>query len=164
MNRITYLGAFVVSTLVLSLGTLFACAAIAVPARWPLAVILLGIGIGVAGWSTFSYRKWADAQPAVLAARITDLAASHQGEVALAQIMSAFNVTASAAQAGLDVLMDNSVCQRDRRHEQGVFIFPGLKEHKVERKCPFCGAAFPVKQPLHKCPNCGGNLELVKNS
>lgn len=163
MKRITYLGAFVVSALLLGLGILFACAASAAPARWPLAIVLFGVGVAGAGWSAFSYRKWADTQPAALAARITDLAAAQQGEVTLAQIMSAFDVTASVAQAGLVVLTNNGVCERDKHGEQEVFTFPGLKERKVERRCPFCGAAFPVKQALQKCPNCGGNLELVKD-
>jgi Zn finger protein HypA/HybF involved in hydrogenase expression len=162
MKRIIYLGAFVLSALLLGLGILFACAASAAPARWPLAVALIGIGLVGAGGSAFAYRRWADTQPDALAARITDLAAAQQGEVTLAQIMSTFNVTASAAQAGLDVLANTGVCERDRHGEQDVFTFPGLKEHKVERRCPFCGAAFPVKQALQKCPNCGGNLELVK--
>jgi rRNA maturation endonuclease Nob1 len=77
--------------------------------------------------------------------------------------MSAFDVTASAAQAGLEILMQNGACQRETRGEQEIFTFPGLQEHKVERRCPFCGSAFPVKQSLQKCPNCGGNLELVKS-
>ena len=45
MKRITYLSSFVASTVALILGLLFACAAIAVPARWPLAMVLLGIGV-----------------------------------------------------------------------------------------------------------------------
>ena len=163
MKRIAYLGVFVISALALSLGMLFACAAIAVPGRWPLAIVLLGLGAVGAGWSVFSYRKWANTQPAALAARITDLAASHQGEVTLAQIVSAFDVAVPVAQAGLDVLIQNGECRHEMHGEQDIFILPGLKEHKVERRCPFCGAAFPVKQSLQKCPNCGGNLELVKN-
>jgi hypothetical protein len=163
MNRITYFSGFIISVLILALGLLFACAAIAVPARWPLAMMLLGVGAIGAGWSAYAYRKWANRQPAALAARITDLAAANRGEVTLAQIMASFDVTASIAQAGLEVLIQNGQCQRDRVGEQEVFTFPGLKEHKVERKCPYCGATFPVKQSLHKCPNCGGNLELVKD-
>jgi len=43
-----------------------------------------------------------------------------------------------------------------------VYVFPNLKESKVERRCPYCGAQFPVKQALAQCPNCGGNLELKR--
>ncbi len=163
MKRISYLSIFIVSILTLALGLLFACAAIAVPARWPLAIILLGVGAIGAGWSAYAYRQWAAAQPAALATRITDLAAANQGEVTLAQIMSSFEVTASVAQAGLETLIERGTCQRDRVGEQEVFVFPGLQAHKVERKCPFCGATFPVKQSLQKCPNCGGDLALIKS-
>ena len=163
MNRVTYLGIFVASGAVMALGMLFACAAMAAPARWPLAIVLLAIGAIGAGWSAYAYRKWANRQPATLAAHITDLAAANQGEVTLAQIMSAFDVTASTAQAGIEVLIQHGECQREFRGDQEIFVLPGFKEHKVERKCPYCGATFPVKQSLQKCPNCGGNLELVKN-
>ncbi len=163
MKRIVYPGVFGAAALVLGLGMLFACAAIAVPARWPLAIVLLALGAAGAGWSAYAYRRWKETQPAALAARITDLAAQNQGEVALAQIMSVLDVTASAAQAGIDTLVQNGACLHEARGEQEIFTFPGLKEHKVERRCPFCGSAFPVKQSLQKCPNCGGNLELVKN-
>jgi hypothetical protein len=163
MNRVIYLGIFVASGVVLALGLLFACAAIVAPARWPLAIVLLAIGAIGAGWNAYAYRKWADRQPAALATRITDLAANHQGDVTLAQIMSAFDVTASAAKAGLDVLVQHGECQRQMHSEQEIFVLPGFKEHKVERKCPFCGTTFPVKQSLQKCPNCGGNLELIKS-
>ena len=163
MKRVAYLGIFIISGMLLAVGVLFACAAIAVPARWPLAIVLLVIGGIGAGGSAYAFRKWSDRQPTVLAARITDLAAANQGEVTLAQIMSACDVTASAAQAGLDVLVQHGECQRELRGEQEIYVLPGFKEHKVERKCPFCGATFPVKQSLQKCPNCGGNLELIKS-
>lgn len=127
-----------------------------------LAFILLGLGVIGAGWSAFSYRQWSNVQPAALAARITDLAAKNDGELALSQIMSSLDVPASVAQAGIDELMAKGQCQREARGQQIFFIFPGLKEQKVVRKCTYCGNTYPVKQSLQKCPNCGGTLELVK--
>ena len=162
MNRLTYGGVFAVSVLILGAGVLFLCAALSVPARWPLALVLLVLGGGGAAWSAFAYRKWTDRQPATLAARITELAAQNSGEVSLAQIMASFEVSAEVAQAGLNVLAEQGACRREPQGEQIVFVFPGLKEHKVERRCTSCGSTFAVKEPLHKCPNCGGNLELVK--
>jgi hypothetical protein len=43
------------------------------------------------------------------------------------------------------------------------YAFPGLEETKVVRRCAYCGNEFSVKTPLHKCPNCGGDLELVRD-
>ncbi len=162
MNRWVYLGVFIGAALILGLGVLFLCAASIEPTRLPLALVLLALGAGGAAWSAWAYRKWASAQPAALAARITDLAAANDGETSLAQVMSACDVPASAAQAALAELLAKGQCRREPRGEQIFFIFPGLKEQKVVRRCAFCGSQFPVKQALQKCPNCGGQLELVK--
>jgi Zn finger protein HypA/HybF involved in hydrogenase expression len=162
MNRLVYLGVFIVSALILAVGVLFLCAAITVPERLTLAIVLLVIGGAGAGWSAFSYRRWADVQPAALASRVTDLASQNDGELAVSQIMSAFDVQTSAATAALEELTQKGQCRREARADQVVYVFPGLKEHKVIRRCAFCGSTFPVKQALQKCPNCGGNLELVK--
>jgi hypothetical protein len=164
MNRIIYLGVFIVSALILALGVLFLCAAITVPERLPLAIILFLLGAMGAGWSALSYRRWADIQPAALAARITDLAVANDGELALSQIMSAFDVPAPVATAAIEELAQKGQCRREARADQVLYVFPGLKEHKVVRKCVYCGSTFPVKQALQKCPNCGGNLELVTQS
>ncbi|MCL4393598.1 MAG: hydrogenase maturation nickel metallochaperone HypA [Chloroflexi bacterium] len=162
MNRLVYLGVFVASALILAVGVLFLCAAMTAPGRLLLAIVLLAVGAAGAGWSAFSYRRWAGVQPAALAARVTDLAAQNGGELAVSQIMSAFDVEASAATAAIEELRQTGQCRREPRADQVVYVFPGLKEHKVVRRCAFCGSTFPVKQALAKCPNCGGNLELVK--
>ncbi len=161
MNRAIYLIVFAASALVLALGVLFLCAASAVPERMPLAIILLVLGAAGAGWSGWSYRRWASVQPASLAASITDMAAQNNGELALSQVMSEFGVTASTATAALDELVNRGQVRREARADQVMFVFPGLKERKMIRKCAYCGSTFPIKQPLHKCPNCGGNLEIV---
>ena len=56
---------------------------------------------------------------------------------------------------------DVSVAEGLRR--LGHRVFPGLKESKVVRRCAYCGNEYTVRKPLHKCPNCGGHLEIVKN-
>ena len=162
MNRFIYLGVFLFSALILALGVLFLCASSLEPGRMVLAVVLLGLGAIGAGWSAFSYRKWASVQPAALAARITDLAAGNDGEVSVSQVMSSCDVSASVAQAGIDELLAKGQCRREPRGDQIFYVFPGLKEQKVVRKCSYCGNTYPVKQSLQKCPNCGGTLELVK--
>ena len=53
-------------------------------------------------------------------------------------------------------------CRRERGPEKDLYVFPGLVEVKVARRCAYCGSEFSVKKPLHKCPNCGGELELVR--
>ena len=161
MNRILYIGVFLVSALVLALGLLFLCAAATVPGRAPLAVILLALGAIGAGWSARGYRRWRDLQPEQLAPRITLLAAENQAELSLAQIMSSLGAPADAALRAVESLAQRGECQREPREGKMIYVFPGLKERKAVRRCKYCGSEFPVKQPLRKCPNCGGQLELV---
>ena len=162
MNRMVYLAVFIGSALVLALGLLFVCAALTVPERWLLAIPLLIVGVVGAGWSAYAYRKWANVQPAALAMRITDLAAAHDGEIAVSQAMSALDAPAAAVQAAFDELDHQGQCHREQRGDQVFYVFPAFKEHKMVRKCPYCGSTFPVRQAVQKCPNCGGNVELVQ--
>ncbi len=161
MNRTIAIVAFIGSILVLALGLLFLCAASVVPGRLPLAIVLLVIGAVGAGASALFYWRWTNLRPGALAVRITQLAAENNGEVTLAQAMSALGISETAATPAFQALIDKGQCQRERRGEEVLYIFPGLKEHKVVRRCVYCGSTFPVKEPLQKCPNCGGNLELV---
>ncbi|MGE5140524.1 MAG: hypothetical protein ACM3JD_13735 [Rudaea sp.] len=162
MNRTLYLGVFLVSAVLIALGLLFLCAAVSLPERMPLALILLFIGAIGAAWSGLSYRRWRNLQPDELASQITALAAKNKGELAVTEVMSAFAAPADAVNSALGMLLDKGQAHREHRADRIVYVFPGLKEHRVVRRCMYCGSTFPVKEPLHKCPNCGGELELVQ--
>lgn len=162
MNRTVYVGVFVVSAVLIGLGLLFLCAAVSVPERMPLALILLVIGAIGAAWSGLSYRRWRNLQPDELASQITALAAKNKGELAVTEVMSAFAAPAEAVNSALGTLLDKGQAHREHRADRIVYVFPGLKEHKMVRRCMYCGSTFPVKEPLYKCPNCGGDLELVQ--
>ncbi len=164
MNRIIYFAIFFASTFVLGLGLLFLCASAMVPERMVLAVILLGLGAIGAGWSAFAYRRWLNMQPSALAVQITSLAADNNGELALSQVMSSFGATELDAAAAFAELVQKGQCRREARADQVIYVFPGLKERMMVRKCAYCGSTFPVKQALQKCPNCGGALRLATDN
>jgi len=147
----------------LALGLIFLCAATANPGRLPLSVILLVIGGGVAAWAALTWRRDQQLEPERLADSIIDLARTGGGaEVSLAQIVAELNVPTEAAQRALGVLERRGECRRERRADKDIYVFPGLVEVKVVRRCAYCGSEFSVKTPLHKCPNCGGELELLR--
>ncbi len=162
MTRISYLIGLVVSVIVLALGILFLCAAISVPERWPLALVLLVAGAIGAGANAYLYRRYTSLQPGNLSVGITELAHQNNGEVGLSQAMSVLGVPADAATAAFEELVSKGQCHRELRQGQVIYVFPALQEHKMVRRCMYCGSTFPVKTPLQKCPNCGGTLELVK--
>jgi hypothetical protein len=94
--------------------------------------------------------------------RITALAASHEATVTLAQVIAELDVPDEAACAALARLEADGLCYQERQGDKPVYIFPGLKESKVVRRCAYCGNTYSVREPLHKCPNCGGSLEIAK--
>jgi hypothetical protein len=156
------LGAFFVGVLFLAGGLIFLCAAVQNPARWPIALALLVIGGGLAAWAGLRWRRARELSPNVLDDRITTLADRYDAEITLAQVVSDLNVPDDAARTALARLESNGLCHQEQREGKTVYVFPGLKESKVVRRCVYCGNEYSVREPLHKCPNCGGNLEIVK--
>jgi membrane protein implicated in regulation of membrane protease activity len=155
-------GAFLIGVLLLAGGLIFLCAAAQNTARLPIALVLLVLGGGLAGWAGQRWRRARQQSPDVLDDRITSLADTQDAEVTLAQVVSALNVPDDAARVALARLESRGVCHQERRGDKTVYIFPGLQESKVVRRCTYCGNEYSVREPLHKCPNCGGTLEIVK--
>ncbi len=163
MKRTILIAAFVIAVILLVLGLIFLCAATREPGRLPLSLILLAIGGGLAAWSALTWRREQQLEPDRLADSIVGLArAGGSAEVSLAQIVAELNVPTEAAQRALGVLERRGECRRERRAGKDLYVFPGLVERKVVRRCAYCGSEFSVKTPLHQCPNCGGQLELVR--
>jgi rubrerythrin len=104
-----------------------------------------------------------DIEPKRLADRIVEMVRM-QGkfETTAAEAVAGLAAPAASVQAALEVLQSRGEVEPEQREDRRVYVFPNLKESKVERRCPYCGAQFPVKQALSKCPNCGGNLELKR--
>lgn len=154
--------AFFVGVLFLAGGLIFLCAAVQNLARLPIALALLLIGGALAAWAGLRWRRARQLSPDVLDDRITELAATYDAELTLAQVVSALSVPDDAARAALGRLEANGLCHQEQREGKTVYVFPGLRESKVVRRCSYCGNEYSVREPLHKCPNCGGSLEIVK--
>lgn len=148
--------------LLLSGGLIFLCAATQSAARFPIAIVLLLSGGGLAAWAGLRWRQARILSPDVLDDRIIGLADSSDAELTVAQIVSELDVPDDAARAALARLEANGLCQRERRDGRTIYAFPGLRESKVVRRCSYCGNQYSVREPLHKCPNCGGSLEIAK--
>ena len=120
------------------------------------------IGVGLAAWGGLSLRRLRDLAPENLGDRITQLARKGNGEVTLSQIVAELLVPGEAAIAALNLLERRGQAHREHAGEDAreVYVFPGLKPHLVQRKCPYCGTEFSVKKALSKCPHCGGDLTL----
>lgn len=164
-KRIAAVIALVISVVLLSGGLLFLCAAIRQPRRLLFAAVLLAMGAGLAAWSGLILRRLRELRPEHLSDRITMVArAGGDAEVTLSQVVGELGVPDEAVLAALDLLTSRGECQREQRDGREVYVFPGLKETRVVRRCGHCGSEFSVKEALHKCPNCGGEVDLVRES
>lgn len=163
MNKTISSVVFIVSALMLGLGLLFLCASAAKPERLLLSILLITIGALGAGWAGLTWRRLSDIAPERLADRILEMMrAQGNFETTEAEAVASLSAPADNVQAALAILRSRGEANPEQRGDRRVYVFPNLKESKVERRCPYCGAQFPVKQALSQCPNCGGNLELTK--
>ncbi|MBN1887383.1 MAG: hypothetical protein JW850_05315 [Thermoflexales bacterium] len=163
MNKTTALVVLVLSAVVLGLGLMFLCASINVPQRLPLTILLIVIGGGGAAWSGTTWRRLSEIEPRRLADRIVEMVRL-QGkyETTAAEAVAGLSAPATNVQSAIEVLERRGEIVLEQRADRQVYVFPNLKESRVERRCPYCNAQFPVKQALSQCPQCGANLELKR--
>jgi len=163
MNKTVTTIIFAISVITIAVGLIFLCAATQAPTRLFLAAALLLIGAALAAWSGMGLRKMRQLAPENLSDQITSLAEqSGHAEVTLSQVIAGLSVPDEDAQRALDLLVDKGQCTREFRGDTWFYLFPGLKESKVIRRCSHCGREYSVKTPLYECPNCGGKVELVR--
>jgi hypothetical protein len=161
-GRASTLAVLSLGVLLLAGGLIFLCAAVEKPTRAPVALALLLTGGGLAVWSGYRWRQARLRSPDLLGDRIVELAAAHDARVTLAQVISALDVTEDDARAALAHLEANGLSHPEHQGSKTVYVLPGLVQTKVVRRCSYCGSEFAVRKPLHKCPNCGGTLDVVK--
>jgi hypothetical protein len=163
MKRGTAFVILLISIVLITVGLIFLCAATQQPDRYLLAFVLLASGVGLAIWSGMVLRRWRTLDPENLSDAITSMARrGGHDEVTLSQVVGGLGVPDEAAQSALDLLVSRGQCRRERRYDTAVYVFPGLKESKVVRRCTHCGSEFNVREALHECPNCGGEVELIR--
>jgi len=162
MNKTLLLIVLILGGLMVGLGLMFLCAA-GRTERLALAIILILIGGAGAGWAGLTWQHLNNIDPKRLADRIVEMARLQgQFETTAAEAVAELAAPAASVQQALELLQSRGEAVPEQREDRRVYVFPNLKESKVERRCPYCGAQFPVKQALSQCPNCGGNLELKR--
>lgn len=163
MNRIIAFLLLGIGSLALAVGLLFLCAASRDANRLPLAIILLVLGGGLAAGGGLLWRRQRELSKEAVADRIVAMAqADDDAELTVAEVVAGLRLPEAAVLQGLELLVRRGRCRREFRDDHAVYVFPGLKESKLIRKCAYCGTIYPVKEPLRTCRKCGGTVELVK--
>lgn len=131
------------------------------PGRAGRGLVMLVVAGGLLAFALSRLRAMARLTPEYLAEQISALAAANNGEVTLASACGHLRLQPETVAPVLSDLATRGVARVEYRDGTDYYVFAGLKETKVVKRCPYCGNEYPVNTPGRKCPSCGGNLEVT---
>lgn len=143
------------------LGLLFLMAAEGTGRRLLIGAVLLAVGVllFIPGIRLFSqalrYR------PAAIRQRLLQLARLHNGELPLKVVRGEWDIH-DDVDAILQDMKTTGDVRQELRPEGELLIFPQFFLELVQKRCPFCGNDYPVREDVEKCPSCGADLEIRK--
>ena len=159
MKRVLGILMVIVGVSLVLLGLLFIVGASGRAYRYIAAVIMLALGGALAGVGVRFFKHAEAASPEQLRAEILDLARRHNGEISEADVAAAMGRRASGADAVLEQMVCDGICDRRRRHGATYYLFEELQPRLMVRRCEFCKTELPLQEELTECPNCGGTIK-----
>ena len=138
------------------LGVIFLLA----PGHGVQGIILLVLGIILIATSANRLKVLAQLSPEGIEQQLAAMATGSNGEITVASAAGVTHLDDGTIRATLDRMLQQGMIQIEHRQGVEYYIFPGLREQKMVKKCPYCGNEYPVVQHLRTCPSCGGNLEI----
>jgi hypothetical protein len=151
----------IVAAGLLFIGLAFLIVAAKSPGDLLPALAMLAVGGVLLGWSLGKLKALAAATPDNIDTQVDALAASHGGELTIAEVVGELGISQADAQGSLHRLVSRGVCRSEPRNGTEFYIFAGLKQTMKVKKCGYCGNVYPVAQAGRQCPSCGGNLDIV---
>lgn len=158
MKRVLGVLLVVLGVSLVLLGLVFIMGAAGKLHRYVVAVVCLGLGGASAGLGVRLFRQADAASPEQLRAEILALARREDGEVAAAEIAAALGRRAAAADAVMQDLVEQGVCERRSSRGGDDYVFAALQPRLMVRRCQFCEAELPLQGELTRCPGCGGTI------
>lgn len=116
-------------------------------------VVALALGINL-------NRSHDENTPTTIDGAVTTLASQKNGIATPDLIVAELGYTRTQALESLDRLQSKGSCRIELKESGQVWVFDSVKSKKMIRKCAFCGRKYPVSEPVTKCPNCGGQVNL----
>jgi rubrerythrin len=97
--------------------------------------------------------------PKRLEADVTRLAEQRQGNLAVADVMAALQLSQFQAQEALARLVRQRVCTIQPGPLGTRYLFEAFLPRQQVHRCPFCETQFAQPSDHNNCPNCGGKIE-----
>jgi len=138
------------------LGLVFVIA----PGRAGTGLVMLVLGIAIIGFAASRLKAMQALSPQGVEQQITRVAADSNGDLTVGALAGQTGLPEGAVRDGLQRLLDKGLAKIEWRDGIEHYVFAGLKQEKMIKKCPYCGNEYPVSQAGRTCPSCGGNLEV----
>jgi len=123
-------------------------------------LLMLLIGAGIIAFAASRLRAVQNLSPEGVEQQLQAAAAASGGELTVTEAVAITSLSDGIVRHGLERLLHKDLVRLERRDGADYYIFPGLTETKMIKKCPYCGNEYPLKQAGRTCPSCGGNLEI----
>lgn len=154
--KVFALGLLVLGALLALLGLIFLLA----PGRAGTGLIMLVLGGAIIAFAASRLRAVQNLSPEGVEQQLQAAAAGSGGELTVTEAVAITSLSDGIVRQGLERLLHKDLVRLERRDGADYYIFPGLTETKMIKKCPYCGNEYPLKQAGRTCPSCGGNLEI----
>jgi hypothetical protein len=105
------------------------------------------------------FRRRLRLRPSAMEERVVVLAQRLGGRVTTAGVAAEVECPPEEAARVLRWMAQKGLCEPVGQDEWEV---KGIVPHKLQRKCPYCGASLPVRDQVLVCPQCGASLELTR--
>lgn len=159
-----YFGAgclLVVAVLLILLGLVFMVGSAGKAHILVLGLVMLVVGIVGSVFIVRHLAKLARTSPDTVDERVLALARLSGGEVTVGEVAGGLQVPVHDASASLERLVGQGLAEHKVKGEDLFYTFAGMVDIRKQKKCSYCGNGYSIREPGHKCPSCGGNLEIV---
>ncbi|MBM3497145.1 MAG: hypothetical protein FJX74_00600 [Armatimonadetes bacterium] len=151
-----------VAIILLLFGLIFLLGSQGKPAIILTGVIMVAVGIAAGVFAIRKLGQITNTAPDTVDQRILNLATMSGGEVTAAEVVGALMIPVADAQRALERLVSQGLAEHKVRGDDLYYAFPGIATVRKTKRCAYCGAEYPLREPGHKCPACGGILEVVE--
>jgi len=158
-----YAGGCVIGVAIIFLlfGLLFLLGSAGNPAIIVAGIVMVGVAIAGGAFAVRRLGQVTNASPEAVDQRILNLATASGGEVTAAEVTGMLQIPVADAQSALERLVSQGLAVHKVRGDDLYYSFPGIATVRKIKRCAYCGAEYPLREPGQKCSACGGMLEVV---
>jgi len=144
------------------LGLIFLIASEGQSSRLVSGIILVIFASGTAFLGGSLLKKAFDLSPEQVKNAILALAKENNGYLTKESINAVLGPYPEVDMSIEAMVLDGSAVL-DSSSLRAVYVFPDFLHEIVEKYCSYCDTRYPLRDPIQKCTQCGGDIVLKKS-